>query len=84
MGKLQSTYSALNESIEWILFVYLMLYDTTINEPVSQGNSVNRESMTLNLIFLDAKHLYKSPCQTFVIIGVVSVVKVIFFKYRER
>ena len=47
MGKLQSTYSALNESIELILFVYLMLYDTTINEPVFQGNSMNRESRTM-------------------------------------
>ena len=36
-------------------------------------------------VFLDAKHLYKSPCQSvYCVLCVVSVVKVIFIKYRER
>ena len=34
---------------QYILFVYSMYYDTTIDQPVYQGNSVNSERRTVNI-----------------------------------
>ena len=65
------------------MLVCVVILSENLNKWVSVYYVINASAVSSGQIFLDVKHLYKSPCQC-VSVLCMSVVKVIFFKYRER